>query len=67
MNGAREQELRRIALRIALDLAGMNRHDARAVLAMADGLVDHFLFPLTGRNEAAMTALESLAICRGRS
>ena len=62
-----EQELRRLALRIALDLSIMNRHDALAVVGMVGGLIDYFVHPIAGRNEGAMQALESLATCRGRS
>jgi hypothetical protein len=64
MNNQHEGELRRLAMRVALDLSILSRHDARAVLTMADGLVDHFLHPIAGRNEGAMQALEDMATCR---
>jgi hypothetical protein len=66
-NSPHEQELRRLALRIALDLSIMNRHDALAVVEMAGALIDHFVWPIAGRNTAAMEALENLATCRRRS
>jgi hypothetical protein len=63
---AHDQELRRIALRIALDLATMNRHDALAVVEMTRGLIDHFVHPILGRNDLALADLERVAICQGR-
>jgi hypothetical protein len=62
-----EQQLRRMAMRVALDLSILGRHDAIAVVSMAHGLIDHFIHPIVGRNEGAMQALESLATCRGRT
>jgi hypothetical protein len=67
MTAAREQELRIIALRVATDLAVLNRHDALAVTEMVHGLIDRFVHPIAGRNEAAMEALEQIATCRRRS
>jgi hypothetical protein len=67
VSGAHEQELRRLALRIALDLAILNRHDALAILEMASALTSHFTFPIAGRNEDVMRELETLAVCQGRS
>jgi hypothetical protein len=59
-------ETRRRALKLALDLSGYSRHDARAILAMADGLIDRFVFPLVGRNDLAIADLETIATCRRR-
>jgi hypothetical protein len=57
-------QLRTHAMRIALDLTRYNRGDAMTVIRLAEGLVDHYVHPLTGLSEGTLLALEELATCR---
>lgn len=58
-----EQELKRMAMRIALDLGVLNRHDGLLVVEMAHVLISRFLHPVVGDNLAIMDLEKSLASC----
>jgi hypothetical protein len=59
-------QLRRMAMKISLDLSLLGRGDALKVIAMADQLIDNFVHPHVP-GEAAMEALKDIATCRGRT
>jgi hypothetical protein len=61
MNATRELELRRIALKIALDLSLLSRTDAMAVIRMSEALLDHYCFPIAGLSEHTLQELERVA------
>jgi hypothetical protein len=60
-NQEHELQLRRMAMKISLDLSLLNRSDALKVIAMADRLIDCFVHPHIKNNDAAMTILEDIA------
>ena len=52
-----------MAMRIALDLGVLNRHDGLLVVEMAHVLISRFLHPVVGDNLAIMDLEKSLASC----